>query len=72
MGDQPLRDSVLYVPERLVTHRNDSSFVTIRSAAGKTEERSIKTGLSDAINIEVLEGLKEGDSLVEPPPREIT
>jgi len=66
------RDSVLYVPERLVTHRNDSSFVTIRSAAGKTEERSIKTGLSDAINIEVLEGLKEGDSLVEPPPREIT
>lgn len=66
------RDSVLYVPERLVTHRNDSSFVTIRTAAGKTEERSIKTGLSDAINIEVLEGLKEGDALVEPPPREIT
>ena len=66
------RDSVLYIPERLITHRNDSSFVTVRTAPGKTEERWIKTGLSDAINIEVLEGLKEGDSLVEPPPREIT
>src|SRR5690242_622097 len=66
------RDSVLYIPERLITHRNDSSFVTVRTDAGKTEERLIKTGLSDAINIEVLEGLKEGESLVEPPPREIT
>ncbi|HVH67990.1 MAG TPA: efflux RND transporter periplasmic adaptor subunit [Gemmatimonadales bacterium] len=66
------RENVLYIPERLITHRNDSSFVTIRDGAGKTQERSIKTGLSDAINIEVLEGLQPGDSLVEPPPREIT
>lgn len=66
------RDSVLNIPERLITHRNDSSFVTVRTATDKTEQRTIKTGLSDAINIEVLEGLKEGESLVEPPPREIT
>src|SRR5207302_4402941 len=44
------RDSVLYIPERLITHRNDSSFVTVRTGPGKTVERSIKTGLSDAIN----------------------
>jgi HlyD family secretion protein len=66
------RDSVLYIPERLITHRNDSSFVTVRTSAGKTEERWIKTGLSDAINIEVLEGLRATDSIVERPPREIT
>ena len=66
------RDSVLYIPERLVTHRNDSSFVTVRTGAGKSEDRSIRTGLSDAINIEVLEGLQVTDSLVEPPPREIS
>src|SRR5713226_1502933 len=66
------RDSVLYIPERLVTHRHDSSFVTVRTGPGKTAERAIKTGLSDAINIEVLEGLQVTDSLVEPPPREIT
>jgi HlyD family secretion protein len=66
------RDSVLYIPERLITNRHDSSFVTVRTGPGKTAERAIKTGLSDAINIEVLEGLQVTDSLVEPPPREIT
>jgi HlyD family secretion protein len=66
------RDSVLYIPERLITHRNDSAFVTVRRGPGKTEERWIRTGLSDAINIEVLEGLQATDSLVERPPREIT
>lgn len=66
------RDSVLYIPERLLTHRNDSTFVTVRTGPGKTEERWIRTGLSDAINIEVLEGLQATDSIVEPPPREIT
>ena len=48
------------------------SFVTLRTSPGKTEERCIKTGLSDAINIEVLEGLQAADSLVEPAPREIS
>ena len=66
------RDSVLYIPERLITHRNDSSFVTVRTGPGKTVERSIKTGLSDAINIEVLQALQASDSIVEPPPREIS
>jgi HlyD family secretion protein len=66
------RDSVLYIPERLLIHRNDSTFVTVRTSPGKTEERSIRTGLSDAINVEVLEGLQATDSIVERPPREIT
>src|SRR5947209_13888522 len=66
------RDSVLYIPERLITHRHDSSFVTVRTGPGKTVERFIKTGLSDAINIEVLEGLQVTDSLVEAAPREIS
>jgi HlyD family secretion protein len=66
------RDSVLYIPERLIIQRHDSSFVTVRAGPGKTVERRIKTGLSDAINVEVLEGLQVTDSIVEPPPREIT
>jgi hypothetical protein len=37
----------------------------------KEEERSIKTGLSDAITIEVVEGLKEGDEVVEKPVKKI-
>lgn len=66
------RDSILYIPERLLIHRNDSTFVTVRTGPGKTAERAIRTGLSDAINIEVLEGLQATDSVVERPPREIT
>ncbi|RMH54579.1 MAG: efflux RND transporter periplasmic adaptor subunit, partial [Bacteroidetes bacterium] len=36
-----------------------------------TEERVIQTGLSDAINIEVVSGLQEGEFVAEKPPREI-
>src|SRR2546428_11660478 len=38
------RDSVLYIPERLITHRNDSSFVTGRKGPRQTEEGFIKNG----------------------------
>jgi HlyD family secretion protein len=65
------KDSVLTVPERVVTFRNDSAFVKVSSGPGKEEERYIKTGLSDAINIEVLSGLKEGEEVLEKPVKKI-
>jgi HlyD family secretion protein len=65
------RDQVLVIPERLVTRRGDTAFVMLRTGPDTREERRIRTGLSDAISIEVLEGLAEGDSLLEKPPREI-
>jgi HlyD family secretion protein len=65
------RDSVLTIPERLVTTTNDTSRVTVLLPEGTTEARIVKLGLSDAITVEVLEGLRPGDKLVEPPPREI-
>jgi len=66
------RDSVLLIPERLITLRNDSSFVQVKQTDGTGTERYIKTGLSDAINVEVLEGLAEGELVLEKPPKEIT
>ena len=65
------KDSVLTVPERTVTFRNDSAYVKVALAGGKEEERLIKTGLSDAINIEVLSGLKPGDEVLEKPVKKI-
>jgi HlyD family secretion protein len=65
------KDSVLVIPERLVTMRNDSSFVKLFLGQGKEEERLIKTGLSDAINIEVTAGLKLGDEVAEKPVKKI-
>jgi HlyD family secretion protein len=65
-------DEVLYIPERLVTFEEGAATVTVQLTDEQTEERSIETGLSDGINIEVIEGLEEGERVLEPPPREIS
>jgi len=65
------RDSVLTIPERVVIFRNDSAFVKIPMGKEGSEERFIKTGLSDAITLEVLEGLKENDEILEKEVKEI-
>lgn len=65
------KDSVLMIPERVVTFRNDSAFVMIPVGPEREEERAIKTGLSDAINVEVISGLKEGDKVNEKPVKKI-
>jgi hypothetical protein len=44
----------------------------VKQADGTGTERYIRTGLSDAINVEVLEGLAQGDLVLEKPPKEIT
>ena len=65
------KTDVLTIPERVVTFRNDSALVKVVLAQDKEEERLIKTGLSDAINIEVISGLKEGDEVFEKPVKKI-
>jgi len=66
------RSDVLIIPERLVRFEDDATFVTLWLGPDSTEEREIRTGLSDGINIEVTDGLEEGDVVAEPPPREIS
>jgi HlyD family secretion protein len=65
------KEHVLTIPERAVTFRNDSAFVMIPKGAGQTEEKLIRTGLSDAINVEILSGLAEGDEVAEKPAKKI-
>jgi HlyD family secretion protein len=65
------KDSVLSIPERVVTFQNDSSFVFIPKGDKDKEKVVIKTGLSDAITIEVLEGLQEGQEVLEKEVRQI-
>jgi HlyD family secretion protein len=65
------KDSVLTLPERVITFRNDSSFVRIPEGEKGSKEVSLKTGLSDAINIEVISGLKIGDEVLEKEVKEI-
>lgn len=59
-------DDVLTIPERLVRFRGDTAVVRRHTGPGNApEEIVIGTGLSDAITIEVTEGLSEDDQLVE-------
>jgi len=65
------REDVLLIPERVVHFNGDSTLVEILLADNTTEERLIRTGLSDAINIEVISGLDEGERVAEKPPKVI-
>jgi HlyD family secretion protein len=62
---------VLTIPERVITFSNDSGFVNVALGKNKDARHYIKTGLSDAINIEVISGLKDSDEVFEKPVKKI-
>ena len=66
------KEDILLIPERLVKIEDSISTVEVQDTSGVITTREISTGLSDGINIEVTEGLEEGELLVERPPREIS
>lgn len=57
------KEKVLAVNESLLTFKNDSTFVEIQTEDQVFEQRYIKTGLSDGINIEIVEGITKDDKL---------
>lgn len=58
-------DKALAISESLLQFDGDKPFVEL-SLNNKTEKRYLKTGISDGINIEVLEGLKKEDKILMP------
>lgn len=69
------KKDVTVVPERLVIFEEGGkkTSVEIPGASPKDEPKKIavKLGLSDGLNVEVTEGLKPGDKVVQRPPKEI-
>ncbi len=69
------KNEVVLVPERLITFEDGGkqAFVEFPGPGPDDPPRKveIKTGLSDGLNVEVVDGVKVGDKLVERPPREI-
>ena len=61
------RTRVLTVPERVVTFDGDSAWVNVPAADGTAQRRRIRTGLSDALQVEVLSGLRAGERVLEKP-----
>jgi len=65
------RENVVVIPERTVTFEGDSAWVHVARADGSGERRTVRTGLSDAISVEILEGLREGERVLERPARSV-
>jgi HlyD family secretion protein len=57
------RTKVLAVPEMVLQFEKDKTFVELEIAPNKFQKRFLKTGLSDGVNIEVLEGINKTDKI---------
>jgi len=70
------KKDVLTVPERLVTYEDGGKKATVEVAQADPKAQpkkvEIKTGISDGLNVEVTNGVKKGDRLIERPPKEIS
>lgn len=57
------RENVLAINESLLEFKNDSTFVMVQTSPQKFKRKYVKTGLSDGIMIEVLDGITKNDKL---------
>jgi HlyD family secretion protein len=58
--------NVLTVPESAVQTEGRDSVVEVRKDDGSTEKVTVQTGLSDGTNIEITDGLEEGQTVIIP------
>lgn len=66
-------NDVVTIPERLVKMEQGKSYIEIPgNEPGSRVEKEIELGLSDAITVAVLDGLTEGDKVLERPTRTLT
>lgn len=65
------KEDIILIPERLVTMTDSVSSVEIMDTLGQVRTQEVETGLSDGLNIEIVDGVAEGDKLVERPPKKI-
>lgn len=57
------RENTLAINEGNLIIEDKGHFVELEVGEQKYEKKEVKTGISDGINIEILEGLKEGDKI---------
>jgi HlyD family secretion protein len=60
------RDSVYSLPESFLQYEGDKIFVEIEDKKTEVRKQYIKTGISDGINAEIIEGIKAGDKIRKP------
>jgi HlyD family secretion protein len=60
------KDKVLAVSETVLQFEKDKTFVEVETAPNIFEKKYLKTGISDGVNIEVLDGLNKTDKIKVP------
>ncbi len=55
---------VLVIPDFLIYKKDGENFVTVVDSKKNTVEMKVKTGISDGENVEIIEGLYEGQNVV--------
>jgi HlyD family secretion protein len=65
------KDNVMAIPESVIQFEKEKPFVEVEISNQIFEKRYIKTGLSDGINIEIIDGVKKMDKLKLPQLAEI-
>lgn len=59
---------VLIIPERVLIFKDNKVFVNVVSKQSRTPElKEIKLGISDGINVQVMQGLSEGQTIIDKP-----
>lgn len=57
------REDVLYVSKKAILEQNGKTYVYVDNAFGSKVLKEVKTGLGNGVNIEITEGLEEGDTV---------
>lgn len=55
------QEEVLYVSRRAIITEGDQTYVKVRNENGKVQKKKVVTGFTDGTNMEITEGLSEGD-----------
>lgn len=57
------KEEVLYISKKAIVEQNDKKYVYKKTALGGRELTEVETGISNGVNIEILSGLSEGDTI---------
>lgn len=60
------KEKTFAIPESVLQFEKEKTFVEVETSKNVYNKQYIKTGLSDGINIEIVEGLKKGDQIKVP------
>lgn len=60
--------NVVVVPITAVEGTADTGYVTVVTQNGSYSRKLVKLGLTDGVNVQIVEGLEPGDKVLDPPP----